>query len=86
MHEPCPEGPNKGRVAGDMFDYVLDEYYEWRGWDKETGLQTRERMEELGLEEVADVLAADNAITGERRADRAVHVDVKIADDPGIPD
>ena len=86
MHEPCPEGPNEGRVAGDMFDQVLEEYYEWRGWDKETGLQTREKMEELGLEDVADVLADDNAMAGESRGSRAVHVDVKVSDDPGIPD
>ena len=86
MHEPCPEGPNKGRVAADMFDQVLDEYYEWRGWDKETGLQTRKKLEELGMEDVADVLAADNAVAGESRSSRAVHVDVKTGDDPGIPD
>lgn len=86
MHEPCPEGPNKGRVAADMFEQVLDEYYEWRGWDKETGLQTRKKLEELGMEDVADVLAADNAIAGESRSSRAVHVEMKASDDPGIPD
>ena len=86
MHEPCPEGPNKGRVAADMFDQVLDEYYEWRGWDKETGLQTRKKLEELGMEDVADVLAADNALSGESRGSRAVHVEMKASDDPGIPD
>jgi hypothetical protein len=45
-----------------MFDAVLDEYYEWRGWDKRTGLQTRSKLEELGLEEVADVLAREKAL------------------------
>jgi aldehyde:ferredoxin oxidoreductase len=28
---------------------MLDEYYRARGWDVETGLPTREKLEELGL-------------------------------------
>jgi aldehyde:ferredoxin oxidoreductase len=28
---------------------MLDEYYEARGWDKETGLPTRETLERLGI-------------------------------------
>jgi aldehyde:ferredoxin oxidoreductase len=66
MYEPCPEGPYKGRVAADMFEQVLDEYYEWRGWDKRTGLQTRGKLEELGLEDVAEVLAAEGALIDDR--------------------
>jgi aldehyde:ferredoxin oxidoreductase len=52
----------EGRVGADMFNTVLDEYYEWRGWEKESGLQTRARLEELGMEDVADVLAKDGAL------------------------
>lgn len=62
MHEPCPAGPYQGRVAGDMFDSVLEEYYAWRGWDRETGLQTRQKLIEVGLEDVADVLAKEGAL------------------------
>ena len=65
MHEPTTEGLYPGRVAADMFDEILDEYYEWRGWDKQSGLQTRQRLEALGLEDVADVLAADGALAQE---------------------
>ncbi len=62
MFEPTTEGMYPGRVAADMFDTVLDEYYEWRGWDKATGLQTANRLESLGLGDVAEVLAADGAL------------------------
>jgi aldehyde:ferredoxin oxidoreductase len=47
-----------------MFETVLDEYYEWRGWDKASGLQTPERLAALGLGDVAEVLAADGALAG----------------------
>ncbi len=78
MYEPCPEGPHKGKVAADMFETVLDEYYEWRGWDKRTGLQTRKRLEELGMEDVAEVLAREKALA-ETTAEgtRSVSVDMQ---------
>jgi aldehyde:ferredoxin oxidoreductase len=78
MYEPCPEGPWKGKVAADTFDTVLDEYYEWRGWDKKTGLQTRSRLEELGLEDVAEVLAREKALI-EDGGKRSVQVSVPSA-------
>jgi len=62
MFEPTTEGMYPGKVAADMFDTVLDEYYEWRGWDKASGLQTASRLESLGLGDVAEVLAADGAL------------------------
>jgi len=37
---------------------ALDEYYRLRGWDIKTGWQTRAKLEELGLEDVADGLEA----------------------------
>lgn len=64
MWEPTPEGMYEGVVAADMFTPVLDEYYEWRGWDKASGLQTRAGLTDLGMEDVADVLAADGALAG----------------------
>ena len=35
---------------------MKDEYYELRGWDVKTGLQTRRQLEKLGLSEIADDL------------------------------
>ena len=62
MYEPCPEGPWQGKVAADVFDTVLEEYYEWRGWDKQSGLPTRSKLEELGMEDIAEVLAKEKVL------------------------
>jgi len=44
----------KGAVVDrDGFEKMKDEYYELRGWDVATGLQTRQQLESLGLPEVA---------------------------------
>lgn len=52
--EPLPEGPAKGQVLSlDKFNNYLDAYYDFRGWDKETGKPTREKLEQLGLSSVA---------------------------------
>lgn len=49
MKESLPEGPAKGHVlTKELFDEMLDEYYEARGWDKE-GRPTPERLSALGL-------------------------------------
>jgi aldehyde:ferredoxin oxidoreductase len=50
---------SKGKFAGEVldrakFEKMKDEYYEIRGWDKETGIPTREKLVELGLEAAAD--------------------------------
>jgi aldehyde:ferredoxin oxidoreductase len=50
---------SKGKFAGEVldrakFEQMKDEYYEIRGWDKETGIPTREKLVELGLEAAAD--------------------------------
>jgi aldehyde:ferredoxin oxidoreductase len=42
----------------EQFSGVLDCYYELRGWNPETGWPTRERLEALGLGDVADGLEA----------------------------
>jgi len=49
---PAPKGPPKGQVV--ELDQMLDEYYSLRGWDKETGLPRREKLEEIGLKDIAD--------------------------------
>jgi aldehyde:ferredoxin oxidoreductase len=50
LHEPLPEGsgPSTGSVL--ELEPMLDEYYRARGWDLHTGLPTREKLRELGLE------------------------------------
>jgi aldehyde:ferredoxin oxidoreductase len=35
---------------------MFDDYYDERGWDIEKGIPTREKLEELGLKDVADDL------------------------------
>jgi len=47
----------KGMVVDrEQFEKMKDEYYEIRGWDVPTGLQTRARLEQLSLEDVAEEL------------------------------
>jgi aldehyde:ferredoxin oxidoreductase len=52
----CREALDEGTTAGvvpDM-DVMLKEYYQYRGWDWATGRPTREKLVELGLNQVAD--------------------------------
>ncbi len=44
-------------VEPDKFERMKDEFYRLRGWDVATGLQTRSKLSELGLEDVVDDLA-----------------------------
>jgi aldehyde:ferredoxin oxidoreductase len=55
LHEdPLPEGPAEGQVLSlEKFNNYLDAYYDFRGWDKETGKPTLEKLEQLGLSNVA---------------------------------
>ncbi len=48
LEEPMPEGPAKGEKVN--LDPLLNAYYEYRGWDKDTGIPTKEKLKELGLE------------------------------------
>jgi aldehyde:ferredoxin oxidoreductase len=52
LEEPMPEGPAKSHTVEEL-DTLLDHYYEGRGWDKETGKPTPEKLKELGLDSVA---------------------------------
>jgi aldehyde:ferredoxin oxidoreductase len=52
--QAMPEGPSKGHVIG--IGPMVDKYYELRGWNVETGLPRRAKLEALGLKEVADEL------------------------------
>jgi aldehyde:ferredoxin oxidoreductase len=46
---PMPAGSAKGHVV--ELQPMIDRYYELRGWDRKTGLPTREKLVELGLED-----------------------------------
>jgi aldehyde:ferredoxin oxidoreductase len=50
---PKPDGVAKGLSLN--LDKMLDQYYPYRGWDN-NGIPTREKLEELGLADMADQL------------------------------
>jgi aldehyde:ferredoxin oxidoreductase len=54
---PILKGIHKGKkVDKKKFDEMLKKYYELRGWDPNTGIPTREKLEELDLKDVANYL------------------------------
>ncbi|MFW9846045.1 MAG: aldehyde ferredoxin oxidoreductase family protein [Candidatus Thorarchaeota archaeon] len=46
--EGAPKGPSPGQVV--ELDQMLNEYYEQRGWDLDSGLPTMDTLKRLGLE------------------------------------
>jgi len=62
MNEPVLEGFTKGMKASDFIEPLKDEYYEYKGWDKETSLQTEKKLMELDMQDVARVLTREGAI------------------------
>ncbi len=55
--EPLSEGPCKGETfSSRTLAKMLNYYYEFRGWDKETGVPTKEKLVELELGYVAKEL------------------------------
>ena len=51
LSEPLPDGPKKGeRVDPEVFEQMLDQYYDLMGWDRTTGNPTAGKLLELGLE------------------------------------
>jgi len=51
------DGPQKGRkLDKTKFKKIQDEYYTLRGWNVETGVPTRVKLEELGLKDIANSL------------------------------
>jgi len=61
LREPLNDGSFQGQVF--HLDEMLDEYYDARGWGRD-GLQKREKLEELGLDEIADELASLGKLSG----------------------
>lgn len=61
LGDPGPTPP--GISAAGYMDHTLAEYYMWHGWDPATGLQKREVLELLDLNDVADVLAREGVLS-----------------------
>lgn len=54
--EPIPNGPYKGeRIDQQKWDVLLDDYYRRRGWN-ENGVPSRDKLKQLGLDDVAGIL------------------------------
>ncbi len=51
---PLAEGGTEGHVPD--FDLMLKEYYAYRDWDWATGKPSREKLNALGMEEIAKAL------------------------------
>ena len=59
MTEPLQTGASKGHlISQGELDQMLDEYYAARGWDPATGIPTKEKLDELGLGDVAGKMGA----------------------------
>jgi len=57
MDEPVKSGPYKGyRCEKENWDKMLNQFYELQGWDKESSLQTRSCLLELGMVDIAERL------------------------------
>lgn len=67
--DPMPEGPARGRVF-DILDGMKEAWYTVHGWDKETGRPTRDKLEALGLPDVADDLE-QRGVLGRREIESA---------------
>jgi len=58
LFKPLKGGVSDGwKIERDEFESALDLYFERSGWDVETGIPSRSKMDELGLGWVADQLA-----------------------------
>jgi len=58
MKDPIPDGVAKGSVVTKKeFELMLDAYFEARGWNSD-GIPKKEKLIELGLNEVAKDVGA----------------------------
>ena len=60
LKEPMEDGPVKGQVF--ELEPMLDDYYQARGWNRETGFPTREKLDSLDLPSVANELEKLNKL------------------------
>jgi len=57
VHEPFKDGPLAGVGVGEeKLNNAISVYYDMMGWDKDTGVPTRGKLQELDIEWVADLL------------------------------
>lgn len=62
INEEIKDGPSKGHlVAQKDLDFMLDEYYSERGWDK-NGIPTEEKLAELNIPEAVEKLKEANLL------------------------
>lgn len=57
-----PRNIEEALVTPAKLNQLLDEYYQLREWDVETGLIKRQKLEELGLKDIADELQSLNQL------------------------
>ena len=50
LSEPVPSGPSTGETVD--LERMLDEYYTCMGWEIDNGLPSRERLAELGIDDI----------------------------------
>ena len=63
MDQPIPDGPAEGMVNDrEMLELMKDAYYDFRGWDRTTGIPTQEKLQELELENLIPELWGSNPI------------------------
>jgi len=59
MAQPVPAGPAEGMVNDrEMLELMKDAYYDFRGWDRATGIPTQDKLRELELEDLIPDLRA----------------------------
>ena len=63
-HGVKQDGPGAGTTVD--LNKMLDAYYKLRGWDK-NGIPTRQKLEELGLSDVAEALGLRGKDTRKRK-------------------
>ncbi|MGE5579135.1 MAG: aldehyde ferredoxin oxidoreductase family protein [Bacillota bacterium] len=54
LEEPLKDGASAGSVV--ELDHMLDDYYDARGWDRDTGIPTRQTLLRLRLDDAAEAL------------------------------
>lgn len=64
---PAPDAPIAGSVVPLSHPGMLDEYYDWRGCNKD-GMVTRARLEEVGLSDIAGELSSAGRLSEEKQS------------------
>ena len=66
---PIPDGSQAGKMLDKgLFEKMKDEYYTLRGWDIETGWQTEQTLNKLGIADVAKELKKAKKLAPDRAA------------------